>query len=126
MRATVYRQSGMIGSSNIGYLLVSTLAKILPRRLTYLLGETLALVCFLLCAGRRRNLLRNLKVVLPRHNWLHLRRVALGIMLNFGRSVAETFMIPHLSQEEIDSKVSIVGKPYLPYNQVDLWENVTE
>ena len=23
-------------------------------------------------------------------------------------------------------RISIVGKPYMPFNQVDLWENVTE
>jgi lauroyl/myristoyl acyltransferase len=92
---------------------VSTLARILPHSLAYLLGETMALACFLLCAGRRRNLLRNLKVVLSGQDQVHSRRLALHIMLNFGRSVVETFMIPHLTPEQIDSKVSIIGKATL-------------
>ena len=99
--------------SRIGYGVLSTFARILPRSISYLISETLAVICFLLCTGRRRNLTRNLRIVLGDSKLPGLNRVGFKVMLNFARSVTEVFMIPHLSKEDLLSNVSIEGRERL-------------
>ncbi|MFH1312023.1 MAG: lysophospholipid acyltransferase family protein [Candidatus Eisenbacteria bacterium] len=99
--------------SRICYVVLSTLARILPPSISYLIGETLAVVCFLLCTGRRRNLTSNLRIVLGDSNLSGLSRVVFRVMLNFGRGVTEVFMIPHLSDKHLLANTTIEGRERL-------------
>jgi lauroyl/myristoyl acyltransferase len=99
--------------SRIGYAGLSTLARILPPTIAYLLGETLAAACFVLCAERRRGLASNLRVVLGERGLPRLGRTGFRTMLNFGRSVTEVFMTPYLSEEYLRASVSITGREHL-------------
>jgi lauroyl/myristoyl acyltransferase len=90
--------------------LFSGLARLLPRSLSYLIGETLGAACFLLCKSRRRNLISNLEVVLGDARDRSIRRLGLRVMINFGRPAVEAFLIPHMSNQEIKRTVEIIDK----------------
>lgn len=100
-------------SAGILYALLSGLARILPVSVSYLLGETLAVLCFLLCTRRRRNLTANLRVVLGASRAADADRTGLRVMMNFGRSIVETFMIPHFARGRKTFQVDIAGRDRL-------------
>ena len=67
--------------ARIGYGFVSMLARCLPSRLSYLLGETLAAIFFVLSGGRRRVIARNLATALGQEQ-APFGRTGLAVMLN--------------------------------------------
>jgi KDO2-lipid IV(A) lauroyltransferase len=83
------------------------------------LGETFAAGYFLLSRERKRVLRQNLSVVLgagaPDPDWSEARLDSVGrrVMLNFGRGVVETFMLPHLGPGDLARMVDIQGKDKL-------------
>ncbi len=84
----------------------------LPSRLSYLIGETLAGAFFLLSRGRRRVIADNLGTALG------LSQAAFGktgfrLMLNFGRNVVDTFRLPYLGPGSLIEMVDITGKAKL-------------
>ena len=96
----------------------------LPHSVAYLLGETFGAAYFLLSKARRRALRRNLSIVLgaaggqpgdPAGMVTKRRLDSIGqrVMLNFGRGVVETFMLPHLGPEDLSGMVDIQGKEKL-------------
>jgi lauroyl/myristoyl acyltransferase len=103
----------MDASARILYAILSALARVLPPAVSYLLGETLAALCFLLCATRRRNSAANLRVVLGAARTANINRLVLRTMINFGRTIVETFMIPHISAGRIPFQADIIGRDRL-------------
>jgi lauroyl/myristoyl acyltransferase len=99
--------------SGICYVALSTLARILPPTIAYLLGETLATAYFLLSSKRRNDLAANLRVVLGDPALSALTMTGLRVMLNFGRSVTDVFMIPRLDEAHTRANVSIAGRRHL-------------
>ncbi len=99
----------MEASARTIYAILSALARVLPPAVSYLLGETPAALCFLLCTTRRRNSAANLRVVLGAAPTANISRLVLRTMINFGRTVVETFMIPHISTGRIPFQADIIG-----------------
>jgi KDO2-lipid IV(A) lauroyltransferase len=85
------------------------------------LGETLASAYFLLSKTRRRVLRQNLSIVLgtpgdragAAGDSPQLDSIGRRVMLNFGRGVVETFMLPHLGPQDMSRMVDIEGKEKL-------------
>jgi KDO2-lipid IV(A) lauroyltransferase len=94
----------------ISYILLSGLARILPHRLAYLIGETLGVLGFLLLTKRRRNLYGNLRVALGNPSERTLRATGFGVMLNFGRGIVETLLVPHLDDAYLARHVQVTDK----------------
>jgi KDO2-lipid IV(A) lauroyltransferase len=102
----------MISHADIGYRLLSMPARLLPSRLSYLIGETLAATFFLLSGARRRVIAENLGTALG------LRQSVFGktgyrLMLNFGKNVVDTFRLPHLGRDRLLAMVDITGREKL-------------
>ena len=102
----------MIFHADIGYRLISMLARLVPSRLSYLTGETLAGAFFLLSRARRRVIADNLSTALG------TRQAALGktgyrLMRNFGSNVVDTFRLPHLGRDRLLAMVDITGREKL-------------
>jgi lauroyl/myristoyl acyltransferase len=97
-------------ASRIGYACLSALARFLPHSISFSLGETLAVLYFLLSKSRRRILKENLAITLGNHRAGHTTAMGLKIMRNFGRNVVETFLIPHLAPRQLESMVTITGR----------------
>jgi KDO2-lipid IV(A) lauroyltransferase len=97
--------------SSAAYSFVSFLAGSMPIRLSYLLGETLGGVLFLLRGKRRRALTANLRVVLGRDR--RVGRPALKGGVNFGRAVVETLLVPHLTGVYYEEHVEWSGLEHL-------------
>jgi KDO2-lipid IV(A) lauroyltransferase len=95
--------------ARIGYHAISLLARFLPRRVSYLIGETLAGAFYLLSARRRRVLARNLSIALGEDR-PGLWRTGCRVMVNFGRNVAEVFMLPYMPLPVLIGMVEIDGK----------------
>ncbi len=95
------------------YSFLSGLAGVLPYPVSYLLGETLGMGYFLLSGKRRRVLRQNLSVVLGTPVVRNLDATGRKVMLNFGRGVVETFMLPYLRPADLSRMVSIEGKDRL-------------
>ncbi len=96
--------TGMNTISAFAYRSLSLLARLLPLEVSYLIGETLALLTFPLLRTRKRNLERNLRVVLSQERPSHIEITKLAIMttLNFGRAVVDAFVIPYVKNKRID------------------------
>lgn len=95
--------------TEIGYRSVSTLARFLPSSLSYLIGETLAATFYLLSPGRRNAIAGNLEVILGGKQ-TGFSRIGFRVMLNFGRNVVDTLMLPHLDPSDLRDMVDIEGK----------------
>lgn len=98
--------------ARIGYGFLSLLARVLPSRLSYLIGETLATAYFLLSGARRRVIAANLENALGR------RQPAFGktgwrVMLNFGRNVVDTFRLAHLGRRRLLAAATVTGREKL-------------
>jgi phosphatidylinositol dimannoside acyltransferase len=104
----------MKNRGQIGYSLLSALARVLPRRICYLIGETLGAAHFLLAPARRRNLYANLEVVCGQPLGRRRFRLGLEVMVNFARGAVDTFLIPHMDEAYLSSHVAMVDKADLP------------
>ena len=102
----------MISHADIGYRLLSMLARLLPSRLSYLIGETFAGVFFLLSGARRRVIAENLGTVLGRGR-AAFGRTGYRLMLNFGKNVIDTFRLPYLGPDRLLAMVDITGREKL-------------
>jgi len=100
----------MRNPEQIGYLLLSRLARFLPRRICYLLGETFGTMCFLLCPRRRRNFYANLRVVTAGSGESPSVRLGLAVMVNFARSVVDMFLIPYMDDRYLARHVAVIDK----------------
>lgn len=98
--------------ARIGYGFLSMLARFLPSRLSYLIGETLAGAFFLLSGARRRVIADNLGTALGRKQ-TPFGKTGYRVMLNFGRNVVDTFMLPHLGRNRLLAAVDITGRERL-------------
>jgi KDO2-lipid IV(A) lauroyltransferase len=96
----------------IGYRYLSTAARLVPSRLSYLIGETLAAGFFLLSGRRRRVISDNLSTVLGSDR-THPGRMGLRVMMNFGKNVVDTLRLPHLGPERLLATVDITGRERL-------------
>jgi KDO2-lipid IV(A) lauroyltransferase len=94
----------------IRYRLISGLAGLLPRRMTYSIGETLGVLSFLLLPGRRRNLYLNLGVVLGDPGSPALRRTGLRATVNLARSIVEALLVSRMDEEYAARHVRIIDK----------------
>ena len=99
--------------TGIGRFLVSMLARSLPRRVSYLIGETAGCACFLLRPARRRKLCSNLRVVTRPPDGRVPARLAMAVMVNFARSVVDTFLAPHMDNRYLARHVRITDRPGL-------------
>jgi lauroyl/myristoyl acyltransferase len=95
--------------AEIGYRSISLLARCLPARISYLLGETFAAGLYLLSGSRRRAIARNLRIALGAEAG-DVRRTGWRLMINFGRNIVEIFMLPHLGREELAGMIEVKGK----------------
>jgi lauroyl/myristoyl acyltransferase len=100
----------MKNPGSIRYRLISGLAGLLPRRITYSIGETLGALSFLLLAGRRRSLCLNLGVVLGDPGSPALRRTGLRAMVNLARSIVEALLVSRMDDEYAARHVRIIDK----------------
>jgi lauroyl/myristoyl acyltransferase len=105
-----YRLSSMSSLARIGCFLVSALARSLPRRVSYLIGETAGGACFLLCPARRRRLLSNLRVVTGPQGGRVKTRLAFAVMINFARSVVDTFLVPYMDSAYLARHVRMTDR----------------
>jgi lauroyl/myristoyl acyltransferase len=94
--------------ARISYGLPSMLARLMPARLSYLLGETLAAAFFLLSGTRRRVIAANLGTALGRKQ-ATFGRTGYSVMLNFGKNVVDTFRLAHLGRSRLLDEVDITG-----------------
>jgi len=102
----------MVFVARIGYGFLSMLARLLPSRLSYLIGETLATAFFLLSGARRSVIAANLGTALDREQ-AHFSRMGYRVMLNFGRNVVDTFRLAHLGRKHLLAAVTITGREKL-------------
>ena len=100
--------------ADIGNFLLSGLARVLPRRLSYLLGETLGVVSFLLFPQRRRNLAANLRAVTGGGPGRMPTGLVLAATVNFARSVVETLLIPYMDDAYVARHVAVTDRAGLP------------
>lgn len=100
----------MWGPQQIGYWLLSGLARFLRPRISYLIGETLGAASFLLAADRRRKLYANLRVVNDRPRGRMPLRLGLAVMVNFARSVVDTFLIPYMDDRYLAEHVTLIDR----------------
>jgi KDO2-lipid IV(A) lauroyltransferase len=98
--------------AKIGYGSLSMLARLLPLRLSYLIGETLAGAFFLLSGARRRVIADNIGTALGARQRLFTGS-GYRLMLNFGRNVVDTFRLPHLGRRRLLGMVDIKGRERL-------------
>jgi KDO2-lipid IV(A) lauroyltransferase len=102
----------MDNRARIGYRAIFLLARFLPRRVSYLIGETLGASFFLLSPARRQVLRRNLAIALGLDRaapW----RTGCKVMVNLGRNIAEIFMLAHMTGPELTGKVEVTGRARL-------------
>jgi KDO2-lipid IV(A) lauroyltransferase len=95
--------------ADISHRSLSLLARLLPPGVAFLLGETFAGAFYLLSPARRRVIRQNLTVALGSER-TDLWRLGFKLMLNFGRGVAETLMLPHMSPEDLAHMIAVSGK----------------
>lgn len=100
----------MRNPGQIGYLLLSRLARFLPRRICYLIGETFGAMCFLLCTRRRTALCANLRVVAGGAQGRLPVGLGLAVMVNFARSLVDTFLIPNMDDGYLTRHVTVIDK----------------
>jgi lauroyl/myristoyl acyltransferase len=100
----------MRSPGSISYHLISGLAGLLPRRVTYSIGETLGALSFLLLATRRRNLYLNLGVVLGDPGRRVLRRTGFQVAINLARSIVETLLVSRMNDEYATRHIRIIDK----------------
>jgi KDO2-lipid IV(A) lauroyltransferase len=89
---------------------MSVLARVLPRRVSYLVGETLGGMCFLLCPGRRRIFYANLRVAAGQSSGRVSARMGFAVMVNFARSVVDTFLVSHMDDGYLARHVKVTDK----------------
>jgi KDO2-lipid IV(A) lauroyltransferase len=96
-------------ASRLWYAFLLALGRLIPRRLSYLLGETSAVWFYRLSKTRRCNLRGNLTAVMGTAAPEEVEAAALRVMKGFGRNIVDTLLLPHMKPAELDAAVDVVG-----------------
>ena len=86
--------------------------RVVPRRASAALGSALALSYVALSPSRRGVLLRNLQHAFPERTPEEVERLARDSMRSFGASFMDFLQISRLDQDQIRSRVRVVGREH--------------
>ena len=94
--------------------------RILPRRLSLMLGKALALLCFYLLGGLRRIAKRNLEIAFPELSEGERRSLTKGSFLNLGRVLGEMSQFPKQTPASLEKIIEFRFDPAL-YERYKQW-----
>jgi len=85
----------------------------LPVRISYKIASLIATIKYYLSAGERREIIENLRFVLPQADTKALKRCSREITANFSRYLVDFFRFRKIDRDYIEEHVVVEGANYL-------------